>query len=309
MSKLFETELPQTELTVLSFGAGQDSTAILYKIVYDPDFREKYVSGKVIVVFADTGNEHPATYEHLESIGRFCDEHDIEFFNLASNEWATGDWKGGLIGFYEAKNTIGSKAFPKTCSHRLKIDPIYKFLEFYVYVTYDLARAFTGRKRGFYQFVAKHGKIRVLIGIASGEERRAAKNKGSGKKWFDDCIDVVYPLLDEGMNRADCQDFIRAMGHQVPLPSNCIFCPFLSKQELLFMARSMPEQYKYFVHLEQMKIDNNQHVDLSRNLGVFGSTKLLPEILEEAEREYGHWTIDQLHEYKMSHGHCVNTKF
>lgn len=40
----------QTGLTVLSFGGGQDSTAILYKIILDPAFRSKWVYGDFIVV-------------------------------------------------------------------------------------------------------------------------------------------------------------------------------------------------------------------------------------------------------------------
>ena len=37
--------------------------------------------------------------------------------------------------------------------------------------------------------------------------------------------------------------------------------------------------------------------------------KLLPEIIKEAMLEFGHWTDDQLNDYKMSHGHCVKSKY
>lgn len=43
-------------------------------------------------------------------------------------------------------------------------------------------------------------------------------------------------------------------------------------------------------------------------MGVFGK-KLLPEILEEAIKEFGHLTDAELKEYKMSHGHCVKSKY
>jgi hypothetical protein len=45
-------------ITILSFGAGQDSTAILYRIVLDPEFRKAYVKGKLVVIMSDTGDEH-----------------------------------------------------------------------------------------------------------------------------------------------------------------------------------------------------------------------------------------------------------
>jgi len=37
-------------LTVLSFGAGQDSTYILYRIIRDPEYRQLVVKGHFIVV-------------------------------------------------------------------------------------------------------------------------------------------------------------------------------------------------------------------------------------------------------------------
>ncbi len=49
-------------LTVLAFGGGQDSTAILYRIALDKAFRSRYVKGDLLVLMSDTGNEHPHTY-------------------------------------------------------------------------------------------------------------------------------------------------------------------------------------------------------------------------------------------------------
>ena len=57
------------KLSVLSFGGGQDSTAILYKLMYDKQFRSKYAPNDIVVVMANTLNEHDATYEHIEEIG------------------------------------------------------------------------------------------------------------------------------------------------------------------------------------------------------------------------------------------------
>lgn len=61
--------IPEGEqtLTLLSFGAGQDSTAILLKLIHDADFRTKYAPQDLIVVFSDTGDEHDETYAHLDT--------------------------------------------------------------------------------------------------------------------------------------------------------------------------------------------------------------------------------------------------
>lgn len=43
-------------------------------------------------------------------------------------------------------------------------------------------------------------------------------------------------------------------------------------------------------------------------MGVWG-TKTLPEVLETAISKYGHFSDDELNDYKMSHGHCVKSKY
>lgn len=71
MSKLhalsLEYEKTYSPLTILSFGGGQDSTTILYKLVFDADFKARYAPGDLLVLMADTGNEHPETYSHVKT--------------------------------------------------------------------------------------------------------------------------------------------------------------------------------------------------------------------------------------------------
>lgn len=291
-------------LTVLSYGGGQDSDAILKKIMYDPEFASKYVKGKLIVIMAETGNEHPETYEHVKKVQEECKVMGIEFYHL--NYYYTGEgWKGGLIEFYKRGNRIGSKAFPKTCTDKLKIQPVYKFLEDYVYLHYNEIGV-VGRKRAIKKFNKLYGRINVLIGIAKGEEKRASTNAESLSVWMRECINKVYPLIEEGMGRQECQDYITSKGHEVPRPSACILCPFMNDIELLALYRFKPEWYAKWVELEANKIAANQHVE--NNLGVWGN-KLLPEKLVQVTEKYGHMTDEDLREYTMSHGHCVKSKY
>lgn len=291
-------------LTVLSFGAGQDSTAILYKLIYDSDFRTFYAPGDLVIVMANTKNEHVSTMEHVDEIALICAQHGLEFHLLEPEDWAGGQWKEGYVEFLESGNRIGSKCFPKTCTDRLKIQPIYNFLEFYVHTRYTTT--VLGRKRAIKEFVKENTKIKVLLGIAKGEEKRASSNEDSPSVWMRNCIDKTYPLLDLGMDRQACQDYISSVGHEVPFPSNCILCPFMSHQELLYLYRYNRYWYDKWVELEANKIEANKHVE--NNMGVWGK-KLLPEVLQIAIEKYGHMTYEELHEYKMSHGHCVMSKY
>lgn len=296
-----------SKLTMLSFGGGQDSTAILYKLIYDEKFRAKYAPEDLIVVMADTGNEHPETNTHVGRVSTLCQFNNIPFVLITGDMGFTSDsWSKGLVHFYKTKKAVGSKAFPKTCTDKLKITPIYNWLEQYIHLSYG-TEAF-GRKGAIKEFAAEHGKIDVLIGIAREEESRAGRNDESPQKWMRDSINKVYPLIDMGWNRQDCQNYIGLeLKQEIPLPSNCILCPFMSLQELLYMYRVMPHWYDIWVELEQSKINNNLHAG-DRNLGVWGK-KLLPEALKDAEKKHGHMTNEELFEYKMSHGHCVKSKY
>lgn len=150
----------------------------------------------------------------------------------------------------------------------------------------------------------------MLIGIAKGEERRIAKPNDSIPLWRQNSIEIAYPLVDFGLDRQGCQDLISGLGYQVPPPSNCILCPFMSKIELLWLARTMPEQIEIWERFENRKLEKYaaKGTDPKKNHGVWGQ-KRIRQVLNEAEAEYGHMTYRDLNEYKMSHGHCVSSKY
>lgn len=319
------------KLTVLSFGGGQDSTAILHRLLNDDKAREEWAPEDLLVVISDTGDEHPATYAHVARTAKLVfQEHGIPFAILTGRPdlwWGTyaGDhllhcgyhydnW-AGLREFYERTNTVGSKAFPKSCTDKLKIQPIYKYLSDFVYEHYTGCRR-NGKYRGkqpLVDFAKRHGKIRMLIGIAAGEERRIAKTKPDDNKkptgpvWMEKAIDRRYPLVDWGWDRAGCQKYLGSIGVTVPPPSNCMLCPYMSMIELVWLYRFHPADYAEWVTIEANKLEANKDKG-DKNLGVWGK-KTLPEVLDEALKKHGHLTKRELQEYKMSHGHCVMSKY
>ena len=302
---MIKKEMNNKILTVLSNGGGQDSTALILKSIHSSEFRSKYIKGDFLIVMADTGNEHPETTEYRYQIEKLCKDHQIDFIFLdLSYNYTSPSWTGGLVKFYESGNRIGSKAYPKTCTDKLKIVPIYNFLDEYIHAKYETKKV--GRKAAIKEFVGSGGKINVILGIAKGEECRASGNEESPHKWQRDCINKVYPLLDMGMNRQACQDYISEY-MEIPMPSNCILCPFMNEIELLYMYRFNRVWYNKWVYLERNKIQANLHME-DKNLGVWGR-KLLPEVLGEAQAKHGTMTDLELREYKMSHGHCVKSKY
>lgn len=293
------------DLTVLSFGGGQDSTALLYLYLYNEEFRQRYAPGRFVVVMSDTGDEHEETYEHVLDIQAICEEHGVEFRFLTPDQGYHLDQWQSLIHFYRGGDRIGSKAYPKTCTDKLKIQPIYKWLA--AYVEADFGPDYPAyRKVGLKRFAVDHGQIRVLIGIAKGEEKRLAKTDKS-PQWMQQAIERVYPLIDLGLDRAGCQNLIRAYGKRVPVPSHCRRCPFKTVAEVEIMRRDDPGGLYEWMRLERNKLRANRHKG-DQNLGVWGKRDLI-EVARQARDEYGQWSDEELHEHRMTHGHCVASAY
>ena len=119
------------------------------------------------------------------------------------------------------------------------------------------------------------------------------------------CVQHRYPLVDLGLNRADCQRLISNYGHRVPFPTNCQRCPFQGEVEIVYLYRTQPQVWAEWVEREAAKLQKNAHKPV--NLGVKGRMTL-PQFLERALKNYGHWTVGRLAEYRFSHGHCVMSK-
>ena len=312
------TDSPQ--LCLLSYGGGQDSDAMLKMYVYDPAFRARYAPNDFVVIMADTGNEHPETYAHVEEVKLFCKEHGVTFYHVTKDMgFHTPAWQDLKSALQGSSSVIGAGLGRKTCTINLKISPIYKMLMHHVAVTY-LGRA-KGRSGGqdLYDFTNRYGsRISVLIGIAKNEERRVksihafttdaetGEVKYQNPLYRRECTQVLYPLLDLGMGRQECQDYIRSVGHKVPVPSNCILCPFMNGRELLLMTRTHPNEYADWVLMEQAKREKWRAKGKSEkdNQHIYGA-KPLPMVLEKAEREYGHLSTEHLRDYRNSHGHCT----
>lgn len=290
-------------ITVFSFGAGQESMYLLHRLIFDPVFRAAHVIGRLIVVGSDTGEEHPHTYAVVEYARALCKEHGIEF------HWLTPDmgyhsttWQS-LSGQYTRNNTIGSAAFQQSCTDNLKIKVVDRFVEAKIKETYG----YTGkRKQAYYQYHKEHGQIRLILGFAKGEERRTSKGNTQDPVWKRKTVQRHFPLIVDGIDRAGC---IAYNTQHIPFPvfpSNCMICFYQSDQEVLWLHRNYPEVFAAWVRMEAAKLAAN--TDKPKNLAIYGKIDL-PAKLAKAEALYGHWSNEELNDYKFSHGHCMKSKF
>lgn len=166
-----EDEKQNSKLTVLSFGGGQDSTTILLKLIFDKEFRVMYAPNNLLVLFADTGNEHPFTYDYIERvIEPLCKKHNLEFVKITNDMGFHGrTWKTLTYQWRLNTPTIGSMAYPKSCTHNLKLNPQYNYLGDRLSKSFQIPK---GNKKEFEYYAKQNGRIRFLIGIAKNEEKR-----------------------------------------------------------------------------------------------------------------------------------------
>jgi 3'-phosphoadenosine 5'-phosphosulfate sulfotransferase (PAPS reductase)/FAD synthetase len=306
--QLFSPDDHHPKLTVLSFGGGQDSTAILYMLAFNKMFRRLWAPNDLLVVMSDTGNEHPETYLHIQSVRKFCEDHDIDFVFITKDMgFHNTNWQS-LTEYFAHYDSIMSAAYPKTCTDNLKIQVIYRYLNRYLHLQYGVAESggkWNG-KRALVEFGEQYGHIRVLIGIAKGEESRIAPQIG-GVQWMRRSIMKSYPLIWLEWDRQACQDYIRKQGMIVPPPSNCMFCPFMNDIELLWLALKYPDAFAEWVEYERKKKLKFAHKGKS-NYGALHPSKDLTQILAEARVKYAGYSAQQLQDYRFSHGHCTMSK-
>lgn len=312
--------LTDNSVVILSFGGGQDSTALLHLYRRDKAFRDKYIGpASFAVVYAATGDEFDLTDQHVANVKQLCAAEGIPFYHLTPDLGFHNLKAQDLISWYRGTDSCGSKAYPKSCTDKLKIVPIYNFLEHWIckvwaqqHGEHEITEVH-GRKRGLKAYAAKHGKIRMMIGIAAGEERRAAstpEKQADIPAWRAKSIETFYPLIDLGLDRAGCQKLIASYGEHVPFPSNCKRCPFLNDIELLFLARHYPDALEEWIDIEARKLarDESRGTDPTKRYGVFVKT-LLPAKVKEVEAKFGHMTNQELWDYRNSHGHCVMSSY
>lgn len=175
--------------TGLSLGAGVDTTAILRmpEIMEQVDF----------VIFADTGGEHPETYEYIVGwITPFLKETGIPFYIVRGKENADGIAVETLEEACLRWKIIPNRVL-RHCTAKFKLKPIKKFI---------------------------HGKypneeIRMIIGIAYDELIRVNNTRWEGYSTW-------YPLVEKKLKRDDCVRIIEESGWPVPIKSGCFYCPF-----------------------------------------------------------------------------------
>jgi hypothetical protein len=215
----------QKEMHVLSLGAGVQSSALALmaakgELEYMPD----------CAVFADTQSEPESVYKWLEWLQNQLPFpiHKVSQGNLYEDSLKLFKSKNGndyMIGSIPAYivNEKGQKGIMmRQCTSNYKIKPIYSFI-----------------KKKY-----KKTKINMWLGISLDEVQRM---KPSRDKW----IKNVYPLIDKGMTRLSCLNWMEYNKYPTPPRSSCIFCPYHNDNEWKKLKEEEPDQFQKAVEYEK----------------------------------------------------------
>lgn len=185
-----------------------------------------------VVVFSNTGNEWPGTYEHVVRIRKICADHDIRFMMLDKGDmdnseeatsWAEIQKKarGGAYHYrpdimddFKSRDTVASLG-KGDCTDNQKIQPIRRTMNDISLVRFGLNNrqwSYRVREKGFEPHLN-------LIGIAADETTRIP-DKDIGPKY---CTEA-YPLAEMGLAKADETPILERWDLNHVRKSGCFMC-------------------------------------------------------------------------------------
>ena len=219
------------KLRVLSLGAGVQSTTLALMAAHGeigpmPD----------CAIFADTGWEPQAVYEHLAWL------RSLNVLPFSVYIVSDGNIREGLVRGAQGERWASIPAFTRSasgtvgmirrqCTRELKIAPIRR-------------------------------KVRELIGIAG----KRSPNRPVVEQWigisFDEIVRMKmsmepwqvnrFPLIELGMTRRDCLRWLERNGYPAPPKSSCIGCPYHSDSLWRQMREEDPDAFADAVAIDRL---------------------------------------------------------
>lgn len=221
MSEQGNDSLTERPLRILSLGAGVQSTTVLLMMLNGDLQRADHV------IFADTGWEPAAVYQHLNYLQELMRQAEMPFHivsagNLRDDTLDVTKRSASLPLFMRDAN--GKKGMiRRQCTAEYKIEPLIA-----------KQRELVGLRKG--QRCKEH-LATTVIGISIDESQRM---RDAAFSWLRN----EYPLVDLNMTRQDCINYCTARGYKKPPRSACIGCPFKSDDEWRRLRNDTPDEWQ-----------------------------------------------------------------
>lgn len=211
---------------VVAYGMGVDSTALLIGLHQEgitPD----------LILFADTGDEKPATYAYLPIISAWLARVGFPPVTVVKNPRPkSGDQS--LSDSCLRLGTLPALAYGKhQCSLVWKIAPQVAFLKTW-------PRAMEARAAG--------QPVTILIGYDNSPRDTARRYRAEGKAMAGGVN--AFPLIAWGWDRAACKRQIIRAGLPLPVKSACFHCPASKPSEIIALRDETPHLYAKAIQME-----------------------------------------------------------
>tara|TARA_R110000824_G_C15068518_1_gene663144 strand:- start:79 stop:927 length:849 start_codon:yes stop_codon:yes gene_type:complete len=254
--------------TIISFSGGKTSAYMTWLLIQQTENKED-----LVVLFANTGQEHPKTLEFINK----CDEllgfntiwleavvhHDqrVACTHKVTN-YKECDKKGDVFEEVIKKYGLPNKSY-KHCNRELKINPIES-----------------------YRKAQKLREAKMAIGIRADEIDRVSLAAMTTRK-------VFYPLADAGKTQEDVNQFWRNQTFTLDIPDymgNCVTCFKKSNRKLLTIADDEPKWFDFTARMEKLY----SHVGSNRDEGraFYRSHKTTLDVLNEASEPFTRYKPD-----------------
>lgn len=179
------------------------------------------------VIFADTGWEPAAVYQHLSNLEKMMEEHSIPFHKVSRGnireDSLIPDQRSAALPFHMS-NADGSKGMiRRQCTAHYKIEPLLKKQRELV--------GLAPRQR------SKEHLATTIIGISWDETQRM---RDAAFPWLRN----EYPLVDMRITREMCLEWCEKHGFALPPRSACIGCPFKRDNEWRLLKETMPNEWE-----------------------------------------------------------------
>ncbi len=229
----------------ISFSGGVESTTMC--ILYGGDAR---------AIWADTGSEHKKMYERMNMVEGEIKKIHPEFEIIKVK--GSGKYKDKEYDTLE-KLAVAQKFMPsgmaRYCTRIFKIEPIDEYLK-------------------------EQGECELMIGLNVDEE-----NSREGNWGLNENVKYTYPLIDEGLTRADCEEvlnFYNLHPNMKPymLRGGCRMCFFKSEKEYRAMYHLEPDEFWEVVAFEEEIQDKRK-----KFYSIMGNGKSLRQVATETDNE------------------------
>lgn len=226
------------------------------------------------LVFADTGAEHPETYEHIEEVVKpICRKLGIKFVTVRMRKIVsdistltpqeTMEYKKMLE---RTKDLPRNKrtATRREYEQKMKIPRVMVVSLRDTVVKRRIVPSVNPKSRWctsisklipiqhYIAFSKEKGEYSeqpvAWIGLSADEMGRVYKPHHSEYV-------VKYPLIGLKMTRADCITYIKERGYLVPPKSGCYFCPFQSKTQWVKLMREHRDLFNDAIGLEEADLN------------------------------------------------------